>query len=203
MKNNFEFLIKEINARIINTNNFQNPVILIGGCSRSGKSKLANDLAEEIRRHNKNVLIVNLDMWLYPASVRKKNSTVLDRYRISELISSIHRIQSGLGARVQPYNTQTRELENFSCIINPPSSEFILILEGVIVLTQYELRKLSSLNIFLDINDQIRLKRLIRFYRDYKSMKKNDYKDLIRQRENEEVILIKKTAIYADIVLKC
>ena len=178
------------------------PLILIGGCSRSGKSTFTQALASEIRNQGYETLVISADMWLYPASLRKFNSTVIERYRIDELIESLNLIQSGSPVNVKPYNAITRELENFSCTIKPPKTKFIVLLEGVIALCLYELRSKSIFNIYVDLDDKTRIKRLILFYRNNKLMNKANYRALIREREIEEVIFVKKSAIYADFIYK-
>jgi transketolase C-terminal domain/subunit len=47
---------------------------------------------------------------------------------------------------------------------------------------------------FVAVNDSLRIKRLIRFYRDVKKLRRDLYKKIILERESEEVIFVKKSA---------
>jgi uridine kinase len=202
MNKNTVNLMINLNAVLNHVKQDVKPLILIGGCSRSGKSTFTEALAGEIRNQGHETLVISADMWLYPASLRKFNSSVMERYRIGELIDCLNLIQSGSPVNVKPYNAITRELENFSCTIKPPKTKFIVLLEGVIALCVNELRSKSFFNIYVDLDDKTRLKRLILFYRNNKLMNKADYRVLIREREIEEVIFIKKSAIYADFIYR-
>ena len=73
--------------------------------------------------------------------------------------------------------------------------------EGVIVLALEKLRKISALKLFVECGDYTRLKRLISFYRDFKVLRKSEYKVIIKEREVEEVPFIKATRAFADLVV--
>jgi len=81
-------------------------------------------------------------------------------------------------------------------------NEGICIVDGVVALDIKELRDISDFNIFVDVDDGIREKRLIKFYIDYKKCFVHESKKLIKARELEEVPIIKKTIDYADVIYK-
>ena len=62
------------------------------------------------------------------------------------------------------------------------------------------LRDISYFNIFVDIDDDTRKKRLMKVYIDYKNCSVNESEKLINARELEEVPTIKKTMNYADVI---
>ena len=65
-----------------------------------------------------------------------------------------------------------------------------------------ELRNISDFNIFVDVDDNIRKERLMKFYIDYKKCSVDESEKLIKARELEEVPTIKKTMNYADVIYK-
>ena len=178
-----------------------NVLVLIGGCSRSGKSTLAEGLKSSLISRGVHSILVPADWWILPASERKTDATVLERYRVDELSNSVMALLRGESAFVTAYDSRTRELSGELLIFKPERSPFIVLVEGVIALTLERLRKISDLKLFVEVSDCTRIKRLIMFYRDYKMFKEDEYKAIIRKRETEEVPFIKATRGYADMVI--
>jgi uridine kinase len=179
----------------------RNQLILIGGCSRSGKSTIAKLIHAELGLRGISSVIVSADHWLLPASQRRESSKVLDRYRIEELYGSITAMLRGECAQVFAYDEKTREFTGQHLNIVPPKKPFVILAEGVATLAISRLRRLSKFNLFVHENDSIRVKRLIRFYRDYKGLNRESYKSLIKEREFEEVPFIKSTEKYAHLTI--
>ncbi len=175
-------------------------LVLIGGCSRSGKSTFAEGLRSSLISRGAHSILVPADCWLLPASERQTGATVLERYRVDELSNSVKSLLRGEYLYVTPYDSRTRELscELLTFKLQPLPS--IVLLEGVITLAVEKLRKISSLKLFVESGDHKRVKRLIRFYRDFKMLKKSEYKAIIKEREIEEVPFIKATRAFADMV---
>ena len=179
-----------------------NILVLIGGCSRSGKSTLAEGLESSLISKGTSSFVVAADYWLLPASHRKAGVTVLERYRVDELSNSVVSLLRGKSAYVTAYDPKTREFAGDLLTFKPQNSPFIVVVEGVIVLALEKLRKISALKLFVECEDCARVKRLIRFYRDFKVLRKSEYKVIIKKREVEEVPFIKATRAFADLVVK-
>jgi len=173
-------------------------IILIGGCSRSGKSTLAKHLSANFRESRIDALVLNLDAWVIDVDKRKPDSTVLERYDILEIASSIEQLLKGELISPPVYDPVVRKKTGTGQPIG--ISNGILVIEGVIALALPELLTKANLRIFVDIADLPRIKRLVSFYRDIKKLDARSYKQLIRAREAEEVPFIKSTRSQADIV---
>jgi len=78
----------------------------------------------------------------------------------------------------------------------------VLIVEGVITLALKELFDYSLLKIHIDIENQIRRKRLYDFYIDTKGLSVEKTQHIILQREQEEVPFVKNLAKNADCIYK-
>ena len=179
-----------------------NGLVLIGGCSRSGKSTLAEGFQSSLIQRGVDSLLIPADCWLLPASELQAGSKVLERYRVNELSNSVMALLRGESAYVAAYDPKTRECAGDLLTFKPPNSPFIIVVEGVITLALEKLRKISALKLFVECGDCTRLKRLISFYRDFKMLRKLEYKVIIKQREDEEVPFIKATRAFADLVVK-
>lgn len=175
-------------------------LILIGGCSRSGKSTLSNELHETFISNGFQSVIINLDSWLIGFDKRPKNSKVYQRYEVSSIIKSINTLLSGEKIYPPVYNAKTRRRITEKREHPIQVEKGFIIIDGVISLYINELTAISSLNIFVRINDISRIKRLIEFYSVFKGMQKTKYHKIIRDRESEEVPFIKNTASNADII---
>jgi len=64
-------------------------LILIGGCSRSGKTTLANNIATALIKNDLNALVVNIDSWIVSIEKRKLDSTVMERYESESIICAV------------------------------------------------------------------------------------------------------------------
>ena len=193
---------EKVKFRINSKNTKDNLLILIGGCSRTGKSTFAKSLCEKLKEIQIEAFTISIDLWLKPASQRESNSTVLDRYKKNEIIVSISELLCGNSLRFSPYDAITRERSLNKILIVPSEKPFVVVLEGVISLCLDELRINSEYNIYLECRNFTRIKRLIKFYKDTKHLDEEQYKNLIRSRENEEVPLIKSSRKFADVVVK-
>lgn len=188
---------------IINLRSYKNDavfVVLIGGCSRTGKSTLADKLVELLNNEGFYSLRLNIDSWLIGADKRKPGSTVLERYNTNAIISSVEKIVKGETVLLPVYDPITRKTTNeFSDRLVSMQSG-ILIVEGTITLSIKELLKKSGFKIFVETPDLLRVKRLIDFYARVKKIPKQEYKQILLSREKEEIPFIKKTTSKADII---
>lgn len=175
-------------------------LILVGGCSRAGKTVLVSKLMENIAFSGINTAVVSLDAWLVSVNKRKQDSSVLERYEIAAIVSSVEKILQGVPVYPPVYDIASRSRlersESAPIFIN----EGVLFIDGVIALAIKEFIESAALRIFVDIPDQLRRQRLVDFYSDTKKLGRRDCENIIEAREKEEVPFIKKTAINADVI---
>lgn len=196
-----DHLINEINDLSL-FNNHKLFLILIGGCSRSGKSVLANKLKDRLKKENPNTNLLNLDSWIISAEKRKPDSNVLERYDSKALIDDVNRLLDGESVQIPNYDPISRKRLQSGNIKTLLVHSGVLIIEGVVALALKDLMVQSDLRIFVDVPDYLRIKRLIKYYGETKKLPKNIYKKIILDREKEEVPFIKKTSSEADIIFQ-
>lgn len=175
-------------------------LILVGGCSRAGKTVLVSKLAENIISSGINTTVVNLDSWLVSVDNRKQDSTVLERYEIPSIILSIQKVQQGKTIYPPVYDVISRRRISESGVAPISLTDGILFVEGVIALAIRELTENAVLRIFVDIPDNLRKQRLVAFYSDVKRLDRKESKKIIETREQEEVPFIKGTAVNVDVI---
>lgn len=175
-------------------------IILVGGCSRSGKTTLSNELHRRFSDMAVNAVSLNLDAWLIGVDERKPNSTVVERYEMSEIIIAVDALLAGETIYPPVYDSVSRKRLMDQAGSPLMINRGVLLIEGVIALCYEALLLKSHSRIFVNIPDVPRIKRLLQFYRDVKNLPRSSYKDIILARESEEVPFIKKTALNADIV---
>jgi len=175
-------------------------MILVGGCSRAGKTVLVSKLTENIISSGINTAVVNLDSWLVSLDNRKQNSSVLERYEITSIISSIKKVRQGKAIYPPVYDAVSRKRIADSGDAPISIKDGILFVEGVVAVAIKELVENAALRIFVDIPDELRKQRLIDFYSNVKRLGRKEYEKIIEIREKEEVPFVKRTAVNADIV---
>ena len=182
--------------------NKKNFMVLIGGCAQSGKTTLARKTKDDLRKRGIKCIIFPLDNWLLGLDERNGGETVRERFQYKKISEAIIQIKEGNKVYAPIYDSNTR------LIVSEKSSkpfyieEGIFVVDGVVALDIKELRDISDFNIFVDVDDDIREKRLMKFYIDYKKCSVHESKKLIKARELEEVPIIKKTINYADVIYK-
>jgi len=172
-------------------------LILIGGFSRSGKTTFANQLNKELRNSGYNSTVIGIDSWLLDIIDRPKDSIITQRYDCKDIESSVINLLNGKS--IYPPNYDASSRKRIKNIMSQPVSisEGIIIWEGTIALSIKELLRQSNLNIFININDYTRLKRIIKFYRDEKKVPREEYKNIIKERETEEIPYIRNSMVNA------
>jgi uridine kinase len=194
-----EFLSERIRALLDESSN-KPMVVLVGGCSRTGKTVLVSKLVEIFISSGINTVSVQLDSWLISVENRREDSSVLERYEIPSIIASIKRLQQGEQIYPPVYDAVSRRRIKESGIAPISINEGILFIEGVVALAIGELVENAKLGIFVDIPDELRRQRLVNFYSDVKRLDRKEYEDIIKKREKEEVTFIKETAVHADVI---
>lgn len=177
-------------------------VILLGGASRTGKSSVANVLAELLCLVGKKAHILPLDSWLKSAVERQEGAGVLNRYQMEFLIEQTEQLVSS-SERFDidcPRNDRKLRQSIQSKKISVGPSD-IVIIEGVSALLEKRLLDLANLSIYVEIDDVLRMKRLQEEY-SWREERPEDFMKKIMSRELDEVSLIKSVAYKADCQIK-
>lgn len=177
-------------------------MVLIGGCAQSGKTTLAKRIKKDLRKKNIEGIIISLENWLLGLNERKGTETVRKRFQYEKISEAITQIKDGNKVYASIYDPKTRLIVSKKSLNPIYINKGICIVDGVVALDIEELRSISDFNIFVDVDDDIRKKRLMKFYVDYKKCSIYESEKLIKARELEEVPTIKKTMNYADVIYK-
>lgn len=175
-------------------------LVLIGGCSRSGKSYLAGQLKKLLEESGFNVIIAKLDAWLVGKERRRPGSNVLQRYETERIVSSITDLLNGVPVCPPVYDVGTRERLAEEQDSPLQITTGIVILEGVVALAIPELLGRASFRVFVDVPDTVRRERLAGFYLNLKNVPQDEFLAMMDERENEEVPFIKSSRWNADVV---
>jgi histidinol-phosphate phosphatase family protein len=169
-------------------------VILIGGASRTGKSSVANVLAELLSLVGKKSHVLSLDSWLKPAGDRHEGAGVMGRYQLNFLVKQLKELVSS-SARFEIEfslnDRKLRQIEKVKKVSIGPSD--IVILEGVPALLDAELLDLANLSIHIDVDEMLRMKRLQEEYL-WRGERQEDFMKKILSREIDEVLLVKSAS---------
>lgn len=175
-------------------------LVLLGGCSRSGKSYLANLLKRLLEESGIKTVIVELDGWLVSKDKRKPDSSVLERYKINRIVNSAIDLLNGTAVYPPVYDSGKRERVKEKQDSPMQIKNGIIILDGVVALAIPELLNRASFRIFVDVPDTLRRERMAEFYLDYKNVHENEFQAIMGEREREEVPFIKASRRNADVV---
>ncbi len=173
-------------------------LILVGGPSRSGKSSIANVLAELLSLIGKNSHVLPLDGWLKSAKERQEGAGVLGRYQLEVLIDQARKVISSpvrFDIEYIDYDRKLKQVQKSKKASIGPSD--IVIFEGVPAILDKRLLDLANLSIHVDVDDALRMKRLHEEYL-WREERQDDFMKKIMSREIDEVSLIKSAAHKAD-----
>lgn len=176
-------------------------LISIAGCSRSGKTTLARKIKSDLNNKGIKSRIISLDNWLLGLNERKGNETVRERFKYEEIAKDIKQIKSGEKIYPPIYDAKTRKVitkkRNIPLFLEKNT---IGIVDGIVSLDIEDLRTISNFKIFVDIDDETRKNRLIKFYKEFKKYSVEEAKRIVEPREHDEVEIIKKAKDYADFI---
>lgn len=175
-------------------------LVVIGGCSRTGKTTLARALASRYGTAGVASLVVGLDHWLIGIDQRQPASTVLERYDRTAIEAAVAALLRGETVHPPVYDpvSRRRVVEAGPDGIGLPSG--VLIVEGVVALALPTLREAAAARIHVHVDDRVRVARLQAFYVGTKGLDARAAQAIIDARELEEVPLVKATAFHADMV---
>ena len=199
--NNVDYIIDNVITSISNSKK-KHFVILIGGCSRSGKSSLSDKLINIFKSKGQNALLCGIDSWLISLENRTNNSVVIDRYDVDDICLAVNELINCKSVIQPTYDLVSRKRKKDIKGTTLFLESGILIIEGTITLAIENLVKLSDLNVYVETSEFKRKKRLIQFYSTIKKLSRLEYKKIIQEREQEEVPFIKKSVENAHIIFQ-
>lgn len=176
-------------------------VVLVGGCSRAGKTWLSDAVCARMESLGVSALRVPLDAWLIGVDRRPSVSTVLERYEGPRIVEAVRALAEGRPVSPPVYDPATRRRIAEEAAAPLHFASGMLVVDGVIALALPGLRSLAAARIYVSAPDSVRLERVRTFYRDMKGLR-DEAEAVIRAREGEEVPFIKRTRGWADLVFE-
>lgn len=178
-------------------------VIGIAGGTGSGKTTVVKKIVEQIPENE--VAVLSHDSYYYDnghlslEERRKKNFDHPDSIEFDLMIEHINKLKKGEPVEEPVYSfiTCTRSKETRK--ISPKK---VLIIEGILCLTNKELRELMDIKVFVDCDSDIRLTRVIQ--RDIQERGRDIEQVLTRYKKTvrpSHLQFIEPTKRYADIIV--
>ncbi len=194
----YQDLFKDIHDSIAGRKSKKPFVISIAGNAKSGKSNLAAYINRKFAGKDMKSMIIELDNWILPEDQREHCKNVYDRFRMDDLINDVRDIIKGKAVSLLSYpHHPEREAQPIEYKLN---NEDIVIIDGIIALSNEELRKMTDLKVFMEI-DKETLKRRIKEYYYWRGKSDEEILQLLEKREKDEYQLIKKESKFADFVI--
>ena len=175
------------------------PVIIsVAGNSRSGKSNFVSYLKLNLKKKGFSVLKIELDNWILPESERKNCKNVFDRFQSDKIEQDIINILNGESVTLQSYaNHPDRES---SPVKYRFQQEDIILIDGIVALGIYELRKNTDIKIYMDLEETILQERLRKYY-TWRKKEIEEIEILYQKRKSDEYQLIEKDRKFADFII--
>jgi len=173
--------------------------IPVGGLSRSGKSTFISFLQYRLKEKLISSISIPLDYWILPVSQRQDSMTVKDRYqyeRISNDVSIL--IESGV-ISLFPYQSLTRTISQHPIRISIKEAQ-VVFFDGVIALDHQYLSQISSMKIYIEVEEEIRKKRFVEFYKK-KQISDEAIRLLYENRIQDEADLVIASGKKADFII--
>ena len=178
-------------------------VIGVAGGTGSGKTTVVRKIQQQFPKGEVNVLshdsyyFDNKELSLEDR--RKKNYDHPDAIEFDLMIEDVKKLKNGMSIQEPIYSfiTCTREIE--TKLIKPRE---VLIIEGILCLTNAKLRDLMDIKVFVDCDSDLRLSRVI--YRDMQERGRNVNEVLERYEKTvrpSHLQFIEPTKRFADIII--
>jgi len=178
-------------------------IIGIAGGTGSGKTTVVNKILEKFSKEE--VAVMSHDSYYYDNSEltleerRLKNYDHPDAIEFDLMIEHIKRLKLGLPVEEPVYSFITCTRQPETKLVQP---RHVLIVEGILCLTNKALRDLMDIKVFVDCDSDIRLSRVIQRDmlergRDVEQVLKR-YKETVRP---SHLQFIEPTKRYADIIV--
>lgn len=173
----------------------ENPIITVGGLSRSGKSTLSAVVRKYLEQVGKQVITLKLDNWLLSKDQRTPSMNVRDRYRYEVIEKDVKALLGVKQINLNRYDPKTREItKNADAIFLTPGD--VLLIDGVVALDHEYIRKIADISFFTYVCEELRKTRFYDFYR-YKSLSEEEIDTLYQNRIFNEVGIIEQSKKYA------
>ena len=181
----------------------QNLIIGISGGTGSGKTTLANRIIEEL--NDPNIVVIKQDAYykshedMTPEQRNKINFDHPYAFDTKFLIQHIRTLKNNQSVKMPVYDFKTHLRKKETVLVEPHK---VIILEGILIFENKELRNLLDIKIFVDTDSDIRILR--RLKRDINERGRtfesvySQYVDTVRPMHLEFVEPSKK---YADIIV--
>lgn len=175
------------------------PVIIsVAGNSRSGKSNFASYLNRSFKKQGYKVLNIDLDNWILPETERKNCKNVYDRFRSKKIETDLIRILEGETVSLESYvNHPDRKSRPVDYTFR---HEDIVLIDGIVALGLYQVRRLSDIKIFMNIDLNLLYERIHKYY-TWRKKKKSEIEALFQKRKTDEYQLIEKDRKFADFII--
>ena len=178
-------------------------VIGVAGGTGSGKTTVVRKIQQQFPRGEVNVLshdsyyFDNKELSLEER--RKKNYDHPDAIEFDLMIEDVKKLKNGISILEPIYSFITCTREKESKLIKPRE---VLIIEGILCLTNAKLRDLMDIKVFVDCDSDLRLSRVI--YRDMQERGRNVNEVLERYEKTvrpSHLQFIEPTKRFADIII--
>ncbi len=173
-------------------------IITIGGNARSGKTTLATYLKKSFEEKNSSVLKIDMDNWLVNEEERKNCKTVFQRFNLEKIISDIPTLFNGKPITVKGYKRHPKQKQY--PVTYQFQSEQVIIIEGVVGLSDEVLRSYSHLKIFHDADENMLRSRFLEYYQ-WRGHTVEQAETLYQTRLKDEIELILKEKLFADMIV--
>ncbi|KAK8672513.1 hypothetical protein V6N13_110881 [Hibiscus sabdariffa] len=134
----------------------------VAGGTASGKTTVCNMIISQL--HDQRVVLVNQDSFyrsLNEAQLRSAHEYNFDHpdaFNTELLLSCMEKLRRGQPVSIPSYDFKTHKSIDPSRLVNPAD---VIILEGILVLHDSQVRNLMNMKIFVDIDSDVRLARRI------------------------------------------
>lgn len=198
-KDRYDVYIKKI-TDTISKNKSRIPLIIsVAGLARSGKSTFIKLLMQKMQRENISSQSISLDNWIIDVNLRTDDMTIRERYKYGEIVKDITKLINEGKIILRKYNTYFRKTDEVGYYAL--NNSICLIIDGIPSLDIEELRDISDIKIYLEIDENIRKKRFFKFYK-WKDISDEKIEHLYLKRLKDEVPFIKESKKYADIIVE-
>ncbi|CAN7089448.1 unnamed protein product [Brassica rapa subsp. narinosa] len=137
-------------------------VIGVAGGTASGKTTVCDMIMSQL--HDQRVVLVNQDSFYHSLSAEKLkkvheyNFDHPDAFNTEVLLSCMEKLRSGQPVSIPSYDFKTHQSIESASPVNPAD---VIILEGILVLNDPQVRDLMNMKIFVDTDADVRLSRRI------------------------------------------
>tara|TARA_B100000945_G_C20411448_1_gene612789 strand:- start:1248 stop:1880 length:633 start_codon:yes stop_codon:yes gene_type:complete len=179
-------------------------IIGISGGTGSGKTALAESISLDFPKSS--VLIIEQDSYYKDLSNLKMEKRNLVNYDHPEsidfllLLDHLNKIKNGIKVKIPIYNFATHTRENYSRSVEKKD---IIIIEGIFVFFNKNIRDLFDVKLFIDTADDLRIiRRIIRDKKQRDRSLKHILKQYTETTRPMHIKFVEPTKEYADIIVQ-